>query len=90
MLTSVLTALVRYYQLLLRPWLGNQCRFSPRCSDYALQALRQHGAAAGSYLAACRIARCHPWCAGGHDPVPETAPRLFASLRPQRPPKKLA
>lgn len=68
---------VRGYRLLLSPWLGNQCRFEPTCSVYALGALERHGAAAGSYLAAVRIARCQPWCAGGCDPVPESPPRLF-------------
>ena len=71
---------VRAYRLLLSPWLGNQCRFEPTCSVYALQALERHGAATGSYLAAVRIARCQPWCAGGCDPVPDTPPRLFTRL----------
>lgn len=67
---NVLMALVRAYRLLLSPWLGNACRFTPSCSAYALDALDRHGAAAGSYLAARRVLRCQPWCAGGHDPVP--------------------
>jgi putative membrane protein insertion efficiency factor len=71
---------VRGYRLFLSPSLGNQCRFEPTCSVYALQALERHGAAAGSYLAAVRIARCQPWCAGGCDPVPDTPPRLFSWL----------
>jgi len=75
-----LIALVRGYRLLLSPWLGSSCRFEPTCSAYALQALQQHGAAVGSCLTAGRLARCHPWCAGGHDPVPERAPRLFRRL----------
>ncbi len=66
----VLVAIVRGYRLLLSPWIGSQCRFEPTCSGYALQALEQHGAVGGSYLAARRILRCHPWCAGGFDPVP--------------------
>jgi uncharacterized protein len=66
----LLMQLVRGYQLLLRAWLGNQCRFTPRCSDYALQALEVHGASYGSYLTGKRILRCHPWCDGGLDPVP--------------------
>ena len=66
----VLVAIVRGYRLLLSPWIGSQCRFEPTCSAYALQALEQHGAVGGSYLAARRILRCHPWCAGGFDPVP--------------------
>jgi putative membrane protein insertion efficiency factor len=61
---------VRGYRLLLSPWIGSQCRFEPTCSAYALRALEQHGAAGGSYLATRRILRCHPWCAGGFDPVP--------------------
>jgi putative membrane protein insertion efficiency factor len=65
-----LILIVKAYRLLLSPWLGSACRFTPTCSVYAIEALEQHGAAKGSYLAAHRIARCHPWCAGGHDPVP--------------------
>ncbi len=61
---------VQFYRLFLSAWLGSQCRFEPTCSRYALQALEQHGAAAGSYLAARRILRCSPWCPGGCDPVP--------------------
>jgi uncharacterized protein len=75
-----LIALVRGYRLLLRPWLGNRCRFEPSCSAYAIGALQRHGALAGSYLAVARIARCHPWCAAGFDPVPDRAPRLFTRL----------
>lgn len=73
----LLIAVVQAYRLLLSPWLGSACRFEPTCSAYALQALQQHGALGGSYLAARRIVRCHPWCAGGHDPVPHHLPRLF-------------
>ena len=75
-----LIGLVRGYRLLLSPWLGSSCRFEPTCSAYALVALEQHGAAAGSYLTVRRLARCHPWCAGGHDPVPGQAPALFTRL----------
>ena len=80
MMRALLIALVKGYRLLLSPWLGSSCRFSPTCSVYALQVLEQHGALAGSYLAAARIGRCHPWCAGGADPVPSQAPRLFTRL----------
>lgn len=73
---------VRAYRLLLSPWLGSSCRFEPTCSRYALQALDQHGAAAGAYLTAARILRCHPWCDGGHDPVPAARPPLFRHLFP--------
>lgn len=76
----LLMALVRGYRLLLSPWLGSACRFEPTCSAYSLQALEQHGAAVGSYLTVRRLARCHPWCDGGHDPVPQQKPRLFSFL----------
>ena len=73
----LLIAVVQGYRFFLKPWLGNACRFEPTCSAYALTALRQHGAAAGSYLATRRILRCHPGCDGGLDPVPATPPALF-------------
>ncbi|MED5620901.1 membrane protein insertion efficiency factor YidD [Ideonella sp. BN130291] len=72
-----LIALVRFYRFFLSPWLGSSCRFEPTCSAYALQALQRHGAGAGGALTLRRLARCHPWCAGGHDPVPAEPPRLF-------------
>jgi putative membrane protein insertion efficiency factor len=72
-----LIGLVRAYRLLLSASLGNACRFEPTCSRYAIDALERHGAAAGSYLALRRLGRCHPWCAGGFDPVPGQASRLF-------------
>lgn len=73
----VLIALVRGYRLLLSPWLGSACRFEPTCSAYSLQALQMHGAALGTYLTLHRLVRCHPYCKGGHEPVPERAPALF-------------
>ena len=66
----VLRSAVRLYQLVLRPILGPNCRFTPSCSDYALDALAAHGAWRGSGLAVRRLARCNPWCEAGHDPVP--------------------
>ncbi len=81
---QLLIGVVQGYRWFLSPWLGSACRFSPTCSIYALEALQQHGAGRGSYLAARRIGRCHPWCAGGHDPVPPThssrQSSLFSSL----------
>ena len=65
-----LIGLVRAWQLLLSPLLGPSCRFHPSCSAYASEALVRHGAARGSWLAARRIARCHPFHVGGFDPVP--------------------
>jgi len=66
----LLIALIRIYQLALSPFIGNQCRFTPTCSHYASEAVAKHGALKGSWLAIRRIARCHPWHPGGHDPVP--------------------
>ncbi len=81
-----LMVLVHAYRYTLKPWLGNGCRFEPSCSAYALQALHRHGAAAGGWLTARRILRCHPWCAGGHDPVPDAPPSLFRHLVATMPP----
>jgi len=77
---AALTGAVRGYRFFLSPWLGSACRFEPTCSRYAIEALQRHGAAAGSALTVHRLLRCHPWCAGGLDPVPATAPRLFTRL----------
>lgn len=88
MIKALLIGLVKGYRLLLSPWLGSSCRFEPTCSAYSLQALQTHGAAAGSYLTLARLARCHPWCAGGHDPVPTEKPRLFTQLIPSSTEKK--
>lgn len=63
--------LIRGYQLLLSPLLGPRCRFYPSCSNYALQALHQHGVVQGTWLSTKRICRCHPLNPGGYDPVPE-------------------
>jgi putative membrane protein insertion efficiency factor len=65
-----LMAAVRAYQLMLSPLLPPSCRFTPSCSAYAHEALTRHGALRGSWLAARRLARCHPWNPGGYDPVP--------------------
>ena len=80
MIKFFLIGLVKGYRLMLSPWLGSACRFEPTCSVYSLQALQSHGAAAGSYLTLARLARCHPWCTGGSDPVPNEKPRLFTQL----------
>lgn len=65
-----LLALLRGYRFVLRPLLGTTCRFLPSCSDYASAAIAKHGAIRGSALAAARVCRCHPFNAGGYDPVP--------------------
>ena len=80
MFRAFLIFLVKAYRLFLSPWLGTSCRFEPTCSRYALEALQAHGSAIGTYLTSARIVRCHPWCAGGLDPVPTQSPRLFSRL----------
>ena len=67
----LLLAIIRAYQFLLSPWVGNQCRFYPTCSHYAAEAIDRHGAVRGVWLALRRIGRCHPWHPGGMDPVPD-------------------
>lgn len=69
----VLRTLIRAYQLLVSPLLGARCRFHPSCSQYALEAVELHGALRGSWLALRRLSRCHPFHAGGYDPVPPTS-----------------
>lgn len=77
---QALIGLVRGYRLLLKPWLGNACRFEPSCSAYAIEALQRHGALRGCALAGWRLLRCQPWCDGGCDPVPGSFPRPGAGL----------
>lgn len=67
---ALLLALLRAYQFLLSPWIGGSCRYWPTCSEYAREAIETHGAGRGSYMALARLARCHPYSAGGVDPVP--------------------
>lgn len=67
--------LVRGYQLLISPLLGPTCRYYPSCSAYAVTALRTHGPLRGTWLAARRLSRCHPWSSGGVDHVPPRAAR---------------
>lgn len=63
--------MIRFYQLCISPMLGPHCRFSPTCSQYALEAIKTYGVLKGLYLAFKRISKCHPFHAGGHDPLPE-------------------
>ncbi|MDF7676854.1 membrane protein insertion efficiency factor YidD [Neisseriaceae bacterium ESL0693] len=67
---QLLLMLVRFYQYAISPLLPPRCRFTPTCSQYAVQALQKYGAFKGSWLAFKRICRCHPWGGCGHDPLP--------------------
>jgi len=75
----VLIALLRAYRALISPLYGQVCRYHPSCSAYALESVTVHGSLRGSWLALRRLARCHPWAAGGYDPVP---PRTSAGPSP--------
>ena len=65
-----LIGLIRIYQKMISPWLGQRCRFHPSCSNYCIDALRQHGMVSGLWLGIRRIFKCHPFHPGGYDPVP--------------------
>lgn len=63
-------AIIRFYQVFISPLKAPSCRFYPSCSQYALEAIERYGALRGGWLAVKRVARCHPFSAGGYDPVP--------------------
>jgi putative membrane protein insertion efficiency factor len=69
-MSRFLAAAIRGYRYLLSPWWGGQCRFTPSCSHYAEEAIREHGSLRGTWLAMRRVSKCHPWHQGGFDPVP--------------------
>lgn len=62
--------LIKLYQLIISPWLGKSCRYTPTCSHYGIEALKKHGPVKGLWLTIKRIACCHPWGGHGYDPVP--------------------
>ena len=66
--------LLKAYRFAISPLYGQVCRYHPTCSAYALEAVTRHGSLRGSWLAARRVGRCHPWAAGGYDPVPPASP----------------
>lgn len=69
-MSRLLLAAIRGYRYLLSPWWGGQCRFTPTCSEYAMDAIHEHGSLRGTWLAVRRVSKCHPWHQGGFDPVP--------------------
>ncbi len=79
-LANACILLIRFYQVTLGLLLGGRCRFSPSCSEYAIDAYRIHGVLKGTALTAWRILRCQPLCKGGFDPVP--APAIKPATRP--------
>ncbi len=79
---TLVLILIKAYRLLISPWLGNHCRFQPTCSQYAITAVERFGVVSGLWLAFRRIGRCHPWHAGGIDPVPPTHIEQQSSKQP--------
>lgn len=67
---KVAILLVKCYQWIFSPFVGMHCRFTPSCSQYAIASIAKHGTIKGGYYSLLRISRCHPWHAGGHDPIP--------------------
>ena len=92
MISAALRQMVRGYRYFVSPMLPPACRFHPSCSRYTAACITSHGALRGSWLGLKRIARCHPWCAGGIDEVPAQAtahvPALFTRFFPAPSPKK--
>ncbi|WP_084486583.1 membrane protein insertion efficiency factor YidD [Desulfovibrio sp. X2] len=81
----ILAVCIRCYQLAISPLHPPCCRFVPTCSSYALEAVTRHGALKGGWLTIKRLARCHPFCDGGYDPVPGTGPGEAGAKGCQRP-----
>jgi hypothetical protein len=68
LLCAVMIGLIRLYQMVISPWLGRNCRFTPSCSQYAIEVIRKDGPLWGLWRTVRRIGRCHPWHPGGYDP----------------------
>ena len=86
-MNKLLVWVLRGYQILLSPMMGQKCRFYPTCSNYAIEAIRRHGAARGSWLAARRVCKCHPWNEGGVDLVPSLHDKAHDEAHAQNQPK---
>lgn len=80
MIRQLLITPIRFYRYFISPWTGQSCRYTPSCSVYMMQAIETHGAGKGLWLGTKRLCRCHPFCAGGHDPVPPASPRGHTRL----------
>jgi len=79
-LAALMTLLIRLYRWFLSPLFVGSCRYGPSCSEYALEVVSRHGGLRGGWLAAKRLARCHPWGGAGYDPVPP-GPRVVGRGR---------
>ena len=78
---QVLIALIKVYRFTLSPFIGQHCRFTPSCSQYATEAIERYGSIKGSWMAAKRLSKCHPFHTGGWDPVPENS--ISANMSPE-------
>lgn len=81
-LSAVARTLIRLYRWCISPFMMPRCRYLPTCSDYAEEALAEHGLIAGSWLALRRVSRCHPWGGSGFDPVPDAPPKVGSAAAP--------
>ena len=70
MLAKLMLGLIQFYRYAISPLIPPRCRYTPTCSQYALEAIQKYGAVKGGWLALKRICRCHPWGGHGHDPLP--------------------
>ncbi len=84
LLVWILIIPVKVYQWVISPWLPKTCRYEPTCSQYAIEALREHGPIVGLLLGTKRILSCHPWGAFGHDPVPPRGTPFFKLFTKQK------
>ncbi|HHJ16869.1 MAG TPA: membrane protein insertion efficiency factor YidD [Gammaproteobacteria bacterium] len=84
---TLVLILIKGYRLVVSPWLGNNCRFTPSCSSYSITAIERFGVLRGGWLMLRRIGRCHPWHEGGHDPVPAYRCHHSHSHSQESPPK---
>ncbi|MEK7860674.1 MAG: membrane protein insertion efficiency factor YidD [Chloroflexota bacterium] len=74
-MTRAAVGLLRWYKRSVSPFLPQACRYTPTCSEYALEAIERHGLGRGAFLAARRVLSCHPFARGGYDPVPQRGAR---------------
>ena len=79
-ITFPIIIIIRFYQLIISPLLGSNCRFLPTCSEYALKSLQQFGFIKGLNLSLKRISKCHPWGSHGHDPVPSKLEKKYLDI----------
>ena len=84
LLVWILIVPVKIYQWVISPWLPKTCRYEPSCSQYAIEALREHGPFTGLLLGTKRILSCHPWGGHGHDPVPPRGTPFFTLFKKEK------